>query len=536
MKVDVVRRPPSGDSDDEPARAFLQSRISLWAFWIWVLSFGFYLTNLATWPFIRQGRLADMLLERANIDHLAAASSFGIVALLTHRRRLSIRTLRIVDVVALIAGCALFAVMATAISAMRKAQGLEYVIGAYAGLLACGNTVIARAIAVPSTARRTLIASTAAMLPLVPAILYTGTTAAITINFLTWCALSIAVAAVGSRVIFGLRTEAARVKRLGQYTLETMIGAGGMGMVYRASHAMLRRPTAIKLLPPDRAGEASLARFEREVQLTAQLSHPNTVAIYDYGRTPDGVFYYAMEYLDGINLEDLVREHGPQPPGRVAAILDQVCGALAEAHGRGLVHRDIKPANIILTERGGEPDVAKVVDFGLVKPFAAGDPGITLATSTILTGTPLYLSPEAMTTPEAADPRSDLYALGAVGYFLLTGHPVFEGETVFAVLRHHLNTEPTPPSQRTSQTIPPDFEALVLQCLNKRVEDRPASAGALRAALRRCTGLARWTSEDAAAWWRTFRATERRQPPAAIHAEPGLTVTVDVADRLTQAL
>ena len=194
-----------------------------------------------------------------------------------------------------------------------------------------------------------------------------------TLNVATWCAVTIAIATVGSRVIFGLRTEAARVKRLGQYTLEHKIGAGGMGVVYRASHAMLRRPTAIKLLPPERAGEASLVRFEREVQMTAQLSHPNTVAIYDYGRTPEGVFYYAMEFLDGINLEDLVRTHGPQPAGRVVAILDQVCGALNEAHGSGLVHRDIKPANIILTERGGEPDVAKVVDFGLVKPLVADE-------------------------------------------------------------------------------------------------------------------------------------------------------------------
>ena len=197
--------------------------------------------------------------------------------------------------------------------------------------------------------------------------MFAGGSSAAAVNVTTWCAVSIAIATVGSRIIFGLRTEAARVRQLGQYTLERQIGAGGMGVVYRASHAMLRRPTAIKLLPPDRAGEASLVRFEREVQITAELTHPNTVAIYDYGRTPDGVFYYAMEYLDGINLEDLVAAaRRRSPPGACSRILDQVCGALSEAHERGLVHRDIKPANIILTERGGEPDVAKVVDFGLV--------------------------------------------------------------------------------------------------------------------------------------------------------------------------
>src|SRR5262249_41107473 len=196
-----------------------------------------------------------------------------------------------------------------------------------------------------------------------------------------------------------------------------------------------------------------------------------TVAIYDYGRTPDGLFYYAMEYLDGINLEDLVRRYGPQPPARVVSILDQVCGALAEAHGRGLVHRDVKPANIILTERGGEPDVAKVVDFGLVKPFASSaDPGITVAATTVLRGTPLYLSPEALTAPEETDPRSDLYALGAVAYFLLTGQPVFQGATVYAIVHHHLQTEPTPPSQRGAQPIPAALEAIVMQCLQKKLD------------------------------------------------------------------
>ena len=281
----------------------------------------------------------------------------------------------------------------------------------------------------------------------------------------TWCAVSLAIATVGSRVIFGLRTEAARVRRLGQYMLERQIGAGGMGVVYRASHAMLRRPTAIKLLPPDRAGEASLARFEREVQITAQLSHPNTVAIYDYGRTPDGLFYYAMEYLDGINLEELVRLHGPQPAGRVLAILDQVCGALAEAHERGLVHRDIKPANIILTERGGEPDVAKVVDFGLVKPIVADDPRVTVSMPGVLTGTPLYMSPESLRASDGSDPRGDLYALGAVGYFLITGHTVFDAGSIAEILGHHLHTDPVPPSQRLGRPVPADLETVLMQCL-----------------------------------------------------------------------
>ena len=221
-------------------------------------------------------------------------------------------------------------------------------------------------------------------------------------------------------------------------------------MVYRARHALLRRPTAVKLLQPDKAGVENLLRFEREVQLTATLSHPSTVVIFDYGRTPEGVFYYAMEYLDGLDLERLVRVDGPQPAGRIIHILAQVCGALAEAHDAGLIHRDVKPANIILTERGGMPDIPKVVDFGLVKQFAtlgSADTATTVvgvtAANTIV-GTPLYLSPEAITGRDL-DGRSDLYALGAVGYYLLTGEPVFSATSIVEVSAHHLHSVPVPP-------------------------------------------------------------------------------------------
>jgi eukaryotic-like serine/threonine-protein kinase len=537
MKVQVAPVLPTGPTDDEPQRAFLQDRLGLWAFWVFVLSFGFYLTNMATAPFVRPGapRLVDLMLQTGNVDHLSASLVFGGLWLLTRRVPLSIRVLRWLDISALVIGCALFALMGAYLMRLQLVNGLNVAIGAYAGLLACANTVMARAITVPSTPRRTLLGSIAAMAPLVPATVFAGGgSAAAAVNVTTWCAVSIAIATVGSRIIFGLRTEAARVRQLGQYTLERQIGAGGMGVVYRASHAMLRRPTAIKLLPPDRAGEASLVRFEREVQITAQLSHPNTVAIYDYGRTPDGVFYYAMEYLDGINLEDLVRLHGPQPAGRVLAILDQVCGALSEAHERGLVHRDIKPANIILTERGGEPDVAKVVDFGLVDSYAPGDPRLTNSTPGVLTGTPLYLSPEALRSPEAGDPRSDLYALGAVGYFLITGRPVFDAVTIAEIIGHHLHTDPVPPSQRLGRPLPPDLEAVLLQCLRKQADDRPSSARALREALRRCGRVPPWTTSDAAAWWETFRSISGTNADAFPLPEGRVTVSVDVTSRLTQ--
>ncbi len=537
MRVEVARVIPTGATDVEPQRAFLQDRLGLWAFWVFILSFGFYVTNMATGPFVRPGapRVADLMLQAGNLDHLAASLVFGVLWMLTRRVRLSMRALRWLDLSALVVGCTLFALMGAYLMRVQVVAGLDMAIGAYSGLLACANTVMARAIAVPSTPRRTLVGSAASMAALVPATVFAGGgSAAAAVNVTTWCAVSIAIATVGSRVIFGLRTEAARVRRLGQYTLERQIGAGGMGVVYRASHAMLRRPTAIKLLPPDRAGEASLLRFEREVQITAQLSHPNTVAIYDYGRTPDGVFYYAMEYLDGINLEDLVRRDGAQPAGRVLAILDQVCGALSEAHERGLVHRDIKPANIILTERGGEPDVAKIVDFGLVDSYTSDDPRLTASTPGVLTGTPLYLSPESLTSPEEGDPRRDLYALGAVGYFLVTGHPVFEAATIAQIVAHHLHTDPVPPSQRLGRRVPPDLEALLLQCLRKHADDRPSSARALRDALRRCSGVRPWTSGEATEWWDTFRATGGSNAEPLTCPDGAMTLSVDVANRMTQ--
>lgn len=539
MKVEVARVPPTGATDVEPARAFLQDRIGLWAFWVFALSFGFYAINMITAPFVRPGApgLVDLMRQTGNADHLAASLVFGGLWLLTRRMTLSMRVLRALDLGALILGCTLFALMGAYLMRMQFLEGLDVAIGAYAGLLACANTVMARAITVPSTPQRTLAGSAVAMAPLVPATVFAGGgTAAAAVNIATWCAVSIAVATVGSRIIFGLRTEAARVRRLGQYTLERQIGQGGMGVVYRARHAMLRRPTAIKLLPPDRSGEASLLRFEREVQITAELSHPNTVAIYDYGRTPEGVFYYAMEYLDGINLEDLVRLHGPQPPGRVVVILDQVCGALGEAHGRGLVHRDVKPANIILTERGGEPDVAKVVDFGLVKPYADGDAGLTVSAPGVITGTPLYLSPEALTSPESSDPRSDIYALGAVGYYLVTGLPLFEAGTVAEIIGHHLHTDPVPPSVRLGRPVPPDLEALLLQCLRKAAGERPQSARELRDGLRACTQVPRWTNEEAAAWWERVRSSPlpREPRPPVRESLATVSVDVDVDDRLTR--
>jgi len=301
-----------------------------------------------------------------------------------------------------------------------------------------------------------------------------------------------------------LRHEAQKAaieaQQIGQYKLERKLGAGGMGVVYKGYHAMLRRPTAIKMLDIDKVTEASMERFEREVQVTSQLNHPNTVAIYDYGRTPEGVFYYAMEYLDGIDLQSLVERYGPQPVPRVIHILQQICGSLYEAHSMGLVHRDIKPANIMLARRGGEPDVVKVLDFGLVKAQDdAQQAGLTQQNS--LTGTPLYMSPEAIQMPNSVDPRSDLYAVGAVGYFLLTGQPVFGAESVIDLCQMHVASVPTPPSERTQTPIPAELEAALLACLEKSRAKRPQTARELSVRIMRCAEAAAWNVDEADAWW-----------------------------------
>lgn len=313
-----------------------------------------------------------------------------------------------------------------------------------------------------------------------------------------------AVVVLGTFVIARLGKRAAhatnKARQLGQYTLEEKIGEGGMGEVYRAHHAMLRRPTAVKLLRIDRASRVDIARFEREVRLTSRLTHPNTIAIFDYGRTVDGVFYYAMELLPGVSLDRLVKTMGPLPPARVIHILQQVCGSLAEAHGIGLIHRDIKPANIIVCERGGAYDVAKVLDFGIVKDLSGnGDKDLTRAGT--FTGTPQYLSPEAIRTPGDVDVRSDVYALGAVAYFLLAGRPVFDGITVPEVCAKHLNETPLPLSEAADQEIPKDLERVVLACLEKEPERRPGSVVELYEALSACEDSGRWSREDARRWW-----------------------------------
>jgi len=409
------------------------------------------------------------------------------------------------------------------------------------GLLAVVVILTLRAALIPSTPRRTVLVSLLGVLPLaVAAILIEredGSPAAVTTLAMTliFAVLVVPFPTIISAVIYRLQRQVDEAKQLGQYTLEAKIGEGGMGVVYRARHALLRRPTAIKLLPPERAGAEALSRFQREVQQTSRLSHPNTVAIYDFGTTASGIFYYAMEYLDGVSLQELVDHDGPQPAGRVAHILRQACGALAEAHAAGLVHRDIKPANLHLCSRGGVADHVKVLDFGLVKDVSAAraEPSLTSAGS--LLGTPLYLAPEAISDGDAVDGRADLYALGAVGYFLLTGSAPFPGKTLVEVCSQHLHIVPEPPSSRLGREVPEALEALVLRCLEKAPSARPGSARELGRALDLLVATYGWTEDDAEGWWQqrgraVLELIERERGDSGIDTGES-TVAVDFESR-----
>ncbi|MHC5538081.1 serine/threonine-protein kinase, partial [Singulisphaera rosea] len=275
---------------------------------------------------------------------------------------------------------------------------------------------------------------------------------------------------------------------------------GGMGEVYLAEHRLLKRPCALKLIRPGSVGDPrAIARFEREVRLTATLSNPNTVEIYDYGRTKDGTYYYVMEYLPGLSLAGLVETFGPLPAGRVVFLLRQVCRALSEAHAAGLIHRDIKPSNIFASRRGGIDDVAKLLDFGLVLA-RSGSENPQLSGEGQVLGTPLFMSPEQATGDVEIDARSDIYSLGAVAYFLLTGHPPFEKDDGIRVLIAHAKDPVTPPSELV-QGIPEDLERVVLTCLAKAVDDRFVDARALEKAFARCACARNWDEEHASRWW-----------------------------------
>jgi serine/threonine-protein kinase len=496
----------------EEERAFLQKRVAGFGLAVGLLFAGFLLFRLGF------GYYDASPVEPSVLWHAAGAGAFLAAWLACSRGQRSVRFIRAAEAIALLAGCGAMELMAMSIPHIARP---DFIL-----LLSLTLALVARAIYVPSSGRRTLIfgvligldtvgtiyfhyrtINIAAWRPLDPSLasMTSNEMAAMIagIGAAWWTATTI-VTTAASRIIYGLRREVRTLEQLGQYRLESKLGEGGMGTVYRASHAMLRRPCAIKLLPLERAGEANVQRFEREVQLTASLAHPNTVTVFDYGRTPEGVFYYAMELIHGKTLEDVVRASGPMPPARALAIIDQVAGALVEAHGIGLIHRDLKPANIMLHmlhDQGGVGEIAKVLDFGLVKQVAGAE-AIGLTNAGTITGTPLYMPPEAITAPDTVDARSDLYALGATAYFAVTGTDVFNGNTVVELCSKHLNEAPEPPTARLGAHVPDDLEQLILACLRKAPAERPQTAREVQQRARACADYGAWGAAEAEAWWR----------------------------------
>jgi hypothetical protein len=426
--------------------------------------------------------------------------------------------------------------------------------------------VVVRAALIPSSPLRTLFITAIAAAPgflvagVVPLVLHTGTvTVGNALDVAIWWLVQVAVATLTSKIIYGLRQRIREAEEFGQYRLERKIGQGGMGVVYRAEHALLRRPTAVKLLGPDQLGKESLARFAREVRVTARLSHPNVITVYDYGRTPDGIFYYAMELLEGIDLNELVRTSGPVPASRLRHVLLQAGEALAAAHGVGLIHRDVKPGNIMLSPVPARHELVKLLDFGLVRDVAEvdggghgalpmggrsaraaatelSDPERTRAGERSFVGTPLFMAPEAIARPADVEPRSDLYSLAAVGYFLWTGGPVFSGATVGQICEHHLRSQPLRPSLKLGVALPASLEDLIMRCLAKRPEERVPSALQFVRELSALSDVDAWTAEDAEAWWRTYAASRARSgagvaSPGGERPPGGTVLTIDLRNR-----
>ncbi len=363
---------------------------------------------------------------------------------------------------------------------------------------------------IPNTWRRaTLVTGAMALAPILlladMAFIYPQVAAALTVigfvQHVLVLLVAVVAAAFGTHLINTLRHEVFEARQLGQYRLIQSLAAGGMGHVYLAEHQMLKRPCAIKLIHPDEADNPHvLARFEREVRMTARLSHWNTVEIYDYGRTDDGTFFYVMEYLPGLSLEDLLERHGPLPAARVVHFLRQICQGLREAHAIGLIHRDIKPGNVFAAQRGGLYDVVKLLDFGLVKPVTEA-PSARLTQDGGISGTPLFMSPEQACGLANLDARSDIYSVGALAYTLLTGRPPFDGTNSMEVMIAHVRDEVVPPSRHQSD-VPADLERVILRCLAKRPEDRFQDIDSLEQALTQCTAANQWTQAHAARWWR----------------------------------
>jgi eukaryotic-like serine/threonine-protein kinase len=501
---------------------FVRERLALLGKTLFLVSFGFYLFLLANMVLVGGAPFVAVVRGPVALGHLCASWTMGLLWLLASRAPVSRQSLGALDAISIVVGGSFLSLM----TLQDEGQILQT-------LLALMVTVMVRAILVPSGASRTMVLSALAFVPTVivcitrhhPTQLLPGFTPGfqklhMTLNTVLWSVLGTTLATIVSRVIYGLRQQVAEANELGQYILEERIGGGGMGEVWRARHRLLIRPAAIKLIRPQALGalggdsELLMRRFEREARATAALKSPHTVQLYDFGATEDGRLYYVMELLDGLDLDTLVRHYGPLPAERVIHILRQVCSSLQDAHGNGLVHRDIKPANVVVSRAGTTFDFAKVLDFGLVKldttRRAEDDAVARLSTEGSTSGTPAFMAPEVVLGDAVTDHRVDLYALGCVAYWLLTGKMVFEGSAM-QVMVHHAHTPPQPPSLRVEWPIPALLEDLIMACLEKDPTRRPPSAEVVSTRLNAVPLSSDWTVERAEDWW----ATHRPLPPDA---------------------
>lgn len=326
------------------------------------------------------------------------------------------------------------------------------------------------------------------------------------LDFFLPCLIATVLALIIARMMYSLTRQVREARHLGSYELVERIGSGGMGEVWRACHRFLVRPAAVKLIRPENLGASAqghdslIERFQREAQATASLRSPHTVELYDFGVAEDGTFFYVMELLEGLDLNALVEKFGPLPPGRVVDLLQQMCDSLADAHANGLLHRDIKPANIFVCRLGQQTDFVKILDFGLVKSVAPQQADMALTAEQTVLGTPAFMAPEAI-AGQQLDQRADLYSLGCVGYWLLTGDQVFHSESALAMAVAHAKEQPVPPSTRSELEIPEELDRIILDCLAKKPENRPLSSNELAVRLRDCRCPEPWTAQAAADWW-----------------------------------
>jgi serine/threonine protein kinase len=512
--------------DSSSGLGFVRERLALLGKTLFLVSFGFYLFLLASLTLIGGAPFVAVVRGPVALGHLCASLTMALLWLLASRARLSLWSLGALDAISFVLAGGFLSLM----TIEDEGQILQV-------LLALTVTVMVRAILMPSRPGRTLLLSALVFAPTVvvciarhhPTAFLPGFSPGyqklhMTLNTVLWSVLGTTLATIVSRVLYGLRRQVAEASELGQYLLEEKIGGGGMGEVWRARHRLLIRPAAIKLIRQRALGPMSgdpellVRRFEREARATAALTSPHTVQLYDFGVTEDGRLYYVMELLDGLDLETLVRQHGPLPAERVVHLLRQVCAALQDAHGNGLVHRDIKPANVVVSRAGTTFDFVKVLDFGLVKldsARGADKDAITLSAEDSWSGTPGYMAPEVVLGATDTDHRVDLYALGCVAYWLLTGTMVFEGENPMQVMMKHAQAEPKRPSDRVDLPIPAALEALVMECLEKDPARRPASAEVVSNRLDAVPLPSVWTAERAEQWWAMHRPKPGDARPAA---------------------